>query len=192
MNAWFFRAKTATAGLALMAMLAPSALLAQSPAQSASSAQSVSPDFTLNLVKNGDFSEGGGSFTGWNSNQGQDNFYWQIVSVGSGFAASNGCTGIPCITPAGPEQNNLSQTIPTIPGLCYKLTFTYDPGAGGVNELKVLFGNVVAKDIVNAGQGSSTYTVTVRAEKFQTVLNFLGRQDNGFSFLSDISVKFAL
>jgi hypothetical protein len=177
MNAWF-RVKAAAASLALAAFLAPSVSFAQSPAI----------DCFHNLVKNGDFSEDGGSFTGWTYNEGFDNFYWSPTAYGTGFAASNGCTGAPCITPAGSEQDHLSQTIQTLPGLRYKLTFTYDAGAGGVNELKVLFGNVVAKDIVNAAQGSSTYTVTIRATKFQTVLDFLGRQDNAFSFLTDISV----
>ena len=193
MNAWFLRVKTATAGLALMAMLAPSALIAQAPAQTESPAHQGLPDITVELVRNGKFSANGGSFNGWNYNQGQDNFYWQVVPLPTGgYAASNGCTGVACITPAGSEQNYLSQTLFTIPGLCYKLTFTYDAGAGGVNELKVLFGDVVAKDIVNTAQGATTYTVTVRANKFETPLNFLGRQDNGFSFLSNVSVKFTL
>jgi len=192
MNARFFQVKAAVASLALVALFAPVASRAQSVSPAPSSTQSASPDFNLNFVKNGDFSEGGGSFDGWNYNQGVDNFYWQVVPVATGYAASNGCTGIVCITPAGTEQNYLSQTIPTIPGVPYKLTFTYDAGAGGVNELKVLFGNTVAKDIVNVAQGSNTYTVTVRAEKFQTVLNFLGRQDNAFSFLSAIRLNFAL
>jgi len=177
MNAWI-RIKAATACLALMSLLTPSA----------SFAQSATPDCSHNLVYNGDFSVGGGTLDGWTSNQGIDNFYWQAVPVTGGYAAYNGCYGILCITPAGTEQNNLSQTIPTFPGVRYKLTFTYDAGLGGVNELQVLFGTKVAKDIVNAAGGPNTYTVVVRAHEFNTVLNFLGRQDNAYAFLSNISV----
>jgi len=57
-----------------------------------------------------------------------------------------------------------------------------------VNELKVLAGRQVVDDIVNAEQGSKTYTVYFITDRFDTKLKFLGRQDNGFSFLTDISV----
>jgi len=177
MNAWI-HIKAATACFALMSLLTPSA----------SFAQSATPDCLQNLVYNGDFSASGGSLDGWTSNQEVGNVYWYVTPLASGFAASNACYGIPCITPAGPEQNFLSQSIPTFPGARYKLTFTYDAGLGGVNELKVLFGSKVAKDIVNAAKGSNTYTVIVRAHDFNTVLNFLGEQDNAFSFLTDVSV----
>ena len=178
MNAWI-RIKAATACLALMGLLTPSA----------SFAQSATPDcFQQNLVTNGDFSASGGSLDGWTSNQGLDNNYWWVTPLASGFAAYNGCYGVPCITSTGTQQDYLSQSIPTFPGMRYKLTFTYDAGAGGSNELKVLFGSKVAKDIVNAAQGPITYTVTVRAHDFNTVLNFLGEQNNAFSFLTNVSV----
>ena len=118
-----------------------------------------------------------------------DNFYWQFSTYKTTDDASNGCTGADCITGAAAEQNYLYQTIQTIPFVAiYKLTFTYDGGAGGVNELKVLAGRHVVDDIVNVAQGANTYTVYFIADRFDTKLNFLGRQDNGFSFLTDISV----
>jgi len=177
MNVWI-RVKAATACLALMGLMAPSAAFAQS----------ATADCDKNLVYNGDFSADGGSLDGWTYNEAVDNLYWYVTPLGTGFAASNACYGSPCITPAGTEQDYLYQSISTLPQLRYKLTFTYDAGAGGVNELKVLFGNTVAEDIVNAAQGANTYTVIVRAHDFNTVLNFLRRQDNAFSFLTDVSV----
>jgi len=177
MNAWI-HIKAAAACLALTSLLTPSA----------SFAQSVTPDCSQNLVYNGDFSVSGGSLDGWNHNTARDNVYWYLVPLATGYSASNACYGILCITPAGTEQNYLSQSIPTLPGMRYKLTFTYDAGLGGASELQVLFGKDVAEDIVNAAQGPNTYTVTVRAHDFTTVLNFLGEQDNAFSFLSNVSV----
>jgi hypothetical protein len=144
-----------------------------------------------NLVVNGDFTADGGSLDGWTYNTNTDNFYWQYVTNGTTDYASNGCLGAVCITGTEAEQNYLYQTINTIPGLKYKLTFSYDAGTGGVNELKVLAGDQTLEDIVNANQGANTYTVEFVAHRFDTVLNFLGRQDNGFSFLTAVSVTCA-
>ncbi len=49
-------------------------------------------------------------------------------------------------------------------------------------------GEKVVQDIVKAGQGASTYTVDFIARRFDTKLKFLGRQDNGYSFLTGVSV----
>ncbi len=185
MNAWF-RTCVATACVAVMGLLAPVASRAQSQAQW------TTPIWEHNLVTNGDFSEAGGSLDGWTSNQGTANFFWALANNGTNYYAYNGCFGAPCISGTEEEQNYLYQTIETVPLLRYKVTFTYDGGAGGVNELKVLFGHKVIKDIVNVAQGSNTYTVKVFADRFDTQLNFLGRQDNSFALLSNISVTLDL
>jgi hypothetical protein len=171
MTAWF-RVALAIACIAVSGLIAPIAHACDKQ----------------NLVNNGDFSADGGSLDGWTYNQKVDNFYWQFMSNNSVHYAYNGCTGDVCITPAGTTQNYLSQTIHTLPGERYTLTFTYNAGAGGVNELKVLFGKDVVKDVVNVGAGSNMYTVTLRARHPETVLSFLGRQDNGFALLTGISV----
>jgi hypothetical protein len=67
------------------------------------------------------------------------------------------------------------------------LTFTYDAGTG-VNELQVLLKDKVKKDLVNLASGATKYTVYFIAHSHETKLNFLGRQNNGFSFLTNISV----
>jgi hypothetical protein len=180
MNTWI-RTVVATACFAAMALLAP-----------ASYSQVAQPEWSggPNLVVNGDFSANGGSLEGWTYNTNLDNFYWQNATSGTTNFASNGCTGAVCITGVAAEQNYLYQTIHTIPFFAiYKLTFTYDGGAGGVNELKVLVGRHVIDDIVNVAQGANTYTVYFITDRFETKLNFLGRQDNGFSFLTNISVS---
>jgi hypothetical protein len=173
MTAWI-RSVVVTTCLAVTSLLVPAA-----------HSQAHQP---RNLVVNGDFSEDGGSLDGWTSNQNVDNFYWQPATIGTTDYASNGCFGAVCISGSEEEQNFLYQTIPTIPGLRYKLTFTYDAGQGGTNELQVLAGEKVVEDIVNAAQGSNTYTVHFIARRFDTKLNFVGRQDIAFSFLTDISV----
>jgi hypothetical protein len=170
--------------LAVVGLQAPQAMHAQT--------QSVVPAWDRNLVQNGDFSADGGSLDGWTSNQGFTNFFWTPLFDGTNYYAYNGCAGAACITGDATDQNELSQTIQTIPGLVYKVTFTYDGGAGGVNELKVLFGERTIEDIVNVNAGSNVYTVTVRAFRFDTKLNFLGRQDNSFALLSNVSVRLDL
>jgi len=173
MTAWV-RSVVATASISVMALLAPAAYsLNHGP---------------RNLVENGDFSANGGSLAGWTYNQNLDNYYWQAATVGTTDSASNGCFGTTCITGTEEQQNYLYQTIGTIPGKLYELSFSYDAGSGGMNELKVLVGQKTAKDIVNATQGANTYTVRFIAHGFDTKLNFLGRQDAAFSFLTNISV----
>jgi hypothetical protein len=182
MNAWV-RTVVASACFAAMGLLAPAAY-----SQDVQSQWADGP----NLVVNGDFSANGGSLEGWSYNTNPDNLYWQFTPYGTANDASNGCGGAACITGATAEQNYLYQTIRTVPFIAiYKLTFTYDAGTGGVNELKVLAGRQVVDDIVNVAQGSNTYTAYFIADRFDTKLNFLGRQDNGFSFLTGISVTIA-
>jgi hypothetical protein len=176
-----FRVTVAAACLAVMGLLAPLA----------SQAQTAPPDWDKNLVYNGDFSANGGSLDGWTYNEGGGNYYWSLATASGVYYASNGSYGAASITGTEAEQDYLYQTIPTIPKVFYKLTFTYDGGAGGVNELKVLFGKQVVEDIVNVGAGSNTYSVIVRAHRFDTKLNFLGRQDNAFASLTGISVTLA-
>lgn len=175
MNSWL-RSVAATACIAVTSLLAPAAFC-----------EAPQPH---NLVVNGDFSADGGSLDGWTYNQNTTNFYWQPVMVATTDYASNGCYGTVCITGTAEQQNFLYQKIHTIPGLLYKLTFSYDAGTGGVNELQVLLGQKVVEDVVNAGQGANTYTVYFVARQFDTKLNFLGRQDNGFSLLTGVSVTY--
>lgn len=151
----------------------------------AANSQDLQP---TNLVVNGDFSANNGSLEGWTYNTNSDNFYWQFTQYGTTDDASNGCTGDICISGTEDQQNYLYQTISTVPGHRYKLTFTYDAGTGGTNELQIFAGKDVVQDLVNLGAGSNTYTVYFVARQFDTKLNFLGRQDNSFSFLTDISV----
>jgi hypothetical protein len=176
MTAWY-RVRVAAVCLALAGLLVPPA----SKSQSAS-------ECPQNLVVNGDFSADEGSLDGWTSNQNVTNFFWQPTTVGTTFYASNGCFGPTCITGTDAEQDFLYQTIPTEPGKFYTLTFSYDAGVGGVNELQVLFGSQTVEDLVNLAQGPNTYTVKLHATERGTVLNFIGRQDNGFSFLTAVSV----
>lgn len=172
MNSWI-RSMVAVASMVVAGGMAPTVYGQVHPPQ--------------NLVVNGDFSADGGSLDGWKYNQNVDNYYWQLNPVGTTDYASNGCYGEVCVTGSDLQKNYLYQILPTKPGR-YKLSFTYDAGTGGVNELQVLVGGKLVQDIMNAGQGSNTYTVYFEAHHFGTKLNFLGRQDNGFSFLSAVSV----
>lgn len=126
------------------------------------------------LVTNGNFSAG---LTGWTSSD------W---FTGPGYA-STGCVGLHCIT--GPAQAFLEQSVATTPGDSYTLMFSYNPGPGTPTELKVLFGSLVATDLINVPNSFVGYTVTgLIASSNSTLLEFLGRQDPSFNLLTNVSL----
>lgn len=73
--------------------------------------------------------------------------------------------------------------------LCFGFYFTAIDGTP--NELKVLFGNTVAFDLINTPSSATLlpYSRTVMATSSSTTLTFLGRQDPGLNRLDDVSVN---
>jgi hypothetical protein len=143
-----------------------------------------------NLVQNPGFETG--DFTFWTANSTSDS-PWFVTAFGptiGGFSASTGCTGDTCINGTSAQQASLSQTITTVSGQNYVLGFFFQT-QGTPNELKVLFGNTVAFDLVDTpGTGALVaYSTTVAATSNSTTLTFLGRQDPGFDRLDDVSVN---
>jgi hypothetical protein len=144
-----------------------------------------------NLVQNPGFETG--DLTSWTANSISNN-PWAVTAGGptiGGFSASTGCVGDSCINGTSAQQASLSQTITTVSGQNYVLGFFFKPNAGTPNELKVLFGNTVAFDLVNTAGTSAlvAYSTTVAATSNSTTLTFLGRQDPGFDRLDDVSVN---
>jgi PEP-CTERM motif len=160
----------------------------------------------INIVQNGDFETG--DLTGWTTNQ-QVHDPWQIESQphGGSFNAFTGCEQDPCINGDPSMQNPLSQSLSTIIGDSYTLSFFYDPGSvdeGGVSELLAQWGGTAVADLLLNGNillsqssispitpapGYNMYTITgLTATSTSTQLTFLGRQDPSFSRLDDIVV----
>ena len=150
------------------------------------------------LVLNGGFTTG--DFTNWNNTD-----RWVVTAFppnpgtppsGTIYAASTGCSGAACNDPVVGAY--ISQTLATVASQSYTLTFFYD--AGGTNadadsnttELDALWnGSLVSGgQIIDAAPGTwAEYTFTgLIASGSSTVLEFTGRQDPEYLFLTDVSV----
>ncbi len=146
------------------------------------------------LVLNGGFITG--DFTDWGNSES-----WSVTGfptdpgypTDTTYAASTGCVGAPCNDPVSGAF--ISQTLATVASQTYTLTFFYDAGAGsgvGTTELDVLWnGSIVSGgQIIDATASTwEEYTFTgLTASGSSTVLEFTGRQDPAFLYLTDISV----
>jgi hypothetical protein len=160
-----------------------------------------------NLVLNGSFSTG--DFTGWTTHTctvGCAFGSWAVTSSlpsdpgtpppGGSKAAVTGCnsgaTGA-CNDPG--TGTDLSQTLTTVSGQTYTLTFYYDGGGSsstGPTELDVFWNGarVPGGAIVNATSNTWTvYTFAVTASGSSTVLEFTGKQNPGQLYLTGVSVS---
>ena len=155
-----------------------------------------------------------GDFTGWTVN-GSSQDPWFIGTSGTHtnipfegtYFAYTGCTGAPCITGNAAQENTLSQTVTTVIGQAYTLTFEYYTGDaaapnGAPNELEVLWNGAVALDdgpggtlgaVVNTvAQPYVQFTVNLApATSTSTTLFFLARQDHGWSALDFADLEVA-
>jgi hypothetical protein len=156
-----------------------------------------------NIVQNGSFSTG--DFTNWTTHTcpGPTCGFgsWSVgaaptdpgTAPPSGSKAANtGCNTAACNDPA--NGATISQTLATVPGQTYTLSFYYDGGqnsAAGPTELEVLWNGtaVTGGTIVNAPTSTwSQRTFTVVATSASTVLEFTGEQAPAVLYLTGISV----
>jgi PEP-CTERM motif-containing protein len=136
-----------------------------------------------NLVTNCGFETG--NFTGWattpastGSNFGVDAF---IPHTGT-FAAFFGGT-------SPPTNDMISQSVSTIAGDAYTITFYLQNELGGTNQFTAIFGNTTLLSLTNAGTfGYTLETATVVATSNSTTLSFAGSNGPTFLDLDDISV----
>ena len=135
-----------------------------------------------NIVTNGDFSTG--DLTGWTSNTSLA-FPW----FSTGSSAQTGCIGDSCINGTPSQQNYLEQTLATVAGDSYTLSFDVK-SQGTPSELEALFGGIAASDLVDANLSSFTtfaYSGLV-ATSSTTLLEFLGRNDPSALQITNVSV----
>ncbi len=166
----------------------------------------ATPAAATSIVLNGGFTTD--SFADWTTNacaSGCLSPTWLVANPfsasiggtpppGTTNAAETGCTGAACSNAS--TGDTIYQTLTTVAGQTYSLTFYYDPGPHAVTgdqvtELDVLWNGslVTGGQLVNEPADAwQEYTYTVTASSPSTVLEFTGRDDPDDLYLTDISV----
>lgn len=152
--------------------------------------------YSQNLLVNGNFEAGGGSFESWNISHTVD----QTNYAYSGPMLSTGGYNDPYYARFLFEQGGggdiLSQEIATIPGETYDITFWAEDGAGHNFETDFNFGNFTDDmgPVFSIGPGEwltgwTNFNFDVTASELETELSFLVSADTGSEFgVDDISV----
>jgi len=141
-----------------------------------------------NLVTNGSFETG--DFTGWTLSG--DTTFTGVCDVSTcpgGFAPEDGNYAA-YFGPVG-DTATISQTIATIPGDEYSLSFYLaNPVGGTPNYFSVTFGNS-SFSFTNFGVafGWQQFTLTTVATTDQTNLSFTFRNDPSYWFLDNVTVQ---
>jgi hypothetical protein len=156
------------------------------------------------IVTNGDFSAGGGSFSGWTTTACTGTCTgttWSVTDVAypattgapTTYAATNSCTGAGCLSTTTGET--ISQSLTTVVGQTYYLAFWYDPaghtgGPGeGTDALDVYWNGVEVDALLNeTGSTWQEYIVTgLTVSSTSTTLKFIGEADSNTLALTEIS-----
>jgi hypothetical protein len=148
-------------------------------------ALAATSSFGANIVANGDFSND--HLGPWVSNT-HVGYGWS--STGSN-TVTTGCVGSSCVNNAQlTAANYLYQDLATVTGANYTLSFDFASGSGTPSELKILWGNNVVLDLVNAAATMTGYSVSnLIATSGSSRLTFLGRQDPGYLALTNVDVE---
>ena len=146
-----------------------------------------------NIVENGGFETGG--FTDWTlvgDGQNAGGFYNGVVDAGSFGGASNyvhsGTYGV-ALGQSG-FLATLSQSVPSLPGQNYLLSFWLDNPTNGVTEqFEVNWNGTTLYNILNPPVfGWTNLTFIVGATDATTVLQFAAENDQSYFGLDDVSV----
>jgi len=148
---------------------------------------SAGPARAINFVTNGGFETG--DFTGWTLS---GNTFFTLVDCGT-IVVSPHTGACAAALGASGSDNSLSQTIPTVPGGTYRLSFWEASDGFTPNVFQANWdGSPVLGPVVDdSAHGYIKYTFTLVASATSTTLDlaFLSRNDQGFLGLDDISVK---
>src|SRR3954471_21969473 len=145
----------------------------------------ASSSFGANLVSNADFSTG--QFDSWVHNNQVENGWVPTPE----HTATNGCVSSACVDHTNlASASYLYQNLATSAGDTYNLSFDFGSGTGTPSELKVLWGDNVVLDLLDAPTGMMKYNVSdLVASSDSTRLMFLARQDPGYLALTNVNVE---
>jgi hypothetical protein len=149
------------------------------------------------LVFNGDFEmahEGVDGLVGWDAPTGDWGAGFNVQTLND--LAANGCVGAACV-----DQAVLRQTLATVPGGVYQLSFDLEgaygffdgPSTPGVldEQLRVRWGGSLVADLFTDSDGGEFLHHVfygLKATGASTVLSFGGRNDAAFLYLDNVSV----
>lgn len=142
-------------------------------------ASSAIPSHALNLVTNGGFETG--DFSGWT----QSGSYMYVLP-GSAYSGNYGAA---LGTPG--TFGSLSQTISTIPGQFYELSFAL-ANSGGSNAFQAAVNGITMfSEEDGSYQPYTSYSNIFTAESASTDIALYARNDSGAFSLDDVSVDLA-
>ncbi len=149
-----------------------------------STALNVTVNAPPNLVVNGNFETG--DFTGWTLG-GNYGMSWAGAQTSVDSQAESGQYAA-AIGAMGSDAT-LSQTLQTVAGKQYTLSFWLANNGAGTNDFTVKWNGATVMALANApAQGYTQYTFTVTATGATSTLEFDGRQDPSSWRLDNISV----
>lgn len=142
----------------------------------------ASPATAAELVLNGGFETG--DFAGWNVTGSNTNYTW----VGGGWVNSGKYAAY--FGPVG-SIGSISQSLSTVAGQSYEISFYLQNGVAGTNSFDVFFGGgpaVINYDNLGATPWTRLSFTTV-ATAADTLLQFSFRNDPALFYLDDVSVR---
>ena len=176
MGANVTRSATRGVGVALRRLGAVAAAVGLAAAMSA-------PAQAANIVVNGGFETG--DLTGW-TQTGNTGFVG-VQCPGVGFVPEGSCDLF-----AGPvgSDGGITQTLNTLPGRFYTVTFDFQPDGGVPSDFSFVWGGTPVLSLSNpAAGGFQAFSFLEQATSATTTLAFNFRDDPGFLFLDAVTAS---
>jgi hypothetical protein len=141
------------------------------------------PTKAANIVTNGSFETG--DLTGWT--QTGNTGFLGVQCPGAGFVPDGSCD---LFGGAVGSDGGISQTLNTLPGRFYTVTFDFQPDGGIPSDFSASWGGTTFYTTTNpAASGFQAFTFLERATSPTTTLAFNFRDDPGFLFFDAVTAS---